>query len=292
MVVTKEVVQIVVATLTPKPTAKPEFKPLPLPVAVIEGKFDVGGHNLYIECYGEGNPTVILEHGLGTGVNTWYRIIPHIAAETRVCAYDRMNSGNSDVIIAPRTMNQAADELHTLLRAAKIGGPYVLAGHSLGGPFVLVYADRYSEDIAGIALIDSTHPDQEARWLAALPMPSPNETEALKSARYDLMHPLPQAEGIDWKGMLERVRAVKSVGGIPLVVLVSYDPEKSGWPGLPPEVAANLNKVWLDVHQEYTGLSTNGSLVIASKSGHFIQNDEPQLVIDAILGLVDKARQK
>lgn len=291
-VVTKEVVRVVVATPTPKPTVKPDFKPLPLPNTVIEGKFDAGGHKLYIECYGEGSPTVVLEHGLGTSANTWYRIIPHIAAETRVCAYDRTNSGKSDVIMEPRTMDQAADELHALLQAAKIKGPYVLAGHSLGGFFVLVYADRYSEDIAGVVLVDSAHPDQEARGLAALPTPSPNEIGALKSARYDLTHPLSQAEGIEWNGMLERVRSAKSLDSIPLFVLVHTSNPKGYGSNFPLDVATKQEQVWQDVQKEYASLSADSTLVVAANAGHFIQNDEPQLVIDAILGLVDKARQK
>ena len=90
---------------------------------------------------------------------------------------------------------------------------------------------------------------------------------------------------------LAQVRAVKSLGNIPLVVLSHADPAKM-WSDLPLELAANLDKVWLDLQKEYVSLSTDSSLILAEHSGHFIQQDEPQVVIDAILKLVDKARQK
>ena len=90
---------------------------------------------------------------------------------------------------------------------------------------------------------------------------------------------------------LAQVRAVKSLDNIPLVVLSHADPAKM-WSDLPLELAANLDKVWLDLQKEYVSLSTDSSLILAEHSGHFIHQDEPQVVIDAILKLVDKARQK
>ena len=95
--------------------------------------------------------------------------------------------------------------------------------------------------------------------------------------------------------MEPEVRAVKSLGAIPLVVLVRnvgkvYAQET--YAGAPADLVAKLEQVWKDEQKEYTQLSSNSTFLVAKQSGHVIQNNEPQLVIDAILGLVDKARQK
>ncbi len=90
-----------------------------MPESVVSGKFDVGDHQLYMVCYGEGSPTVILEHGWGADSSTWDRIIPYIAAKTRVCAYDRVSSGASDFAKHGRTMTQAGEELNNLCKLPK-----------------------------------------------------------------------------------------------------------------------------------------------------------------------------
>ena len=118
---------------------------------------DVGGHRLNIRCTGSGSPTVVLEPGLGesaSAIAKW--IAPEVARTTRVCVYDRAGHGRSDV--APDA--DAARDLHVLLERAHVPGPYVLAGHSLGGMFVLSYAHRYPSQVGGVVLLDSMHPRQ------------------------------------------------------------------------------------------------------------------------------------
>ena len=118
---------------------------------------DVGGHRLNIRCTGSGTPTVVLEPGLGesaSAIAKW--IAPEVARTTRVCVYDRAGHGRSD--IAPDA--DAARDLHVLLERAHVPGPYVLAGHSLGGMFVLSYAHRYPSQVGGVVLLDSMHPRQ------------------------------------------------------------------------------------------------------------------------------------
>jgi pimeloyl-ACP methyl ester carboxylesterase len=122
-------------------------------------RVDVGGHQLHLHCQGEGSPTVILEHGGGGSALGWFLVQPEIARNTRVCAYDRAGLGWSDPGPAPRSGRQIAAELHTLLHNANIPGPYVLAGWSYGGLFVRAYAEQFPEDVAGLVLLDATHPD-------------------------------------------------------------------------------------------------------------------------------------
>ncbi len=124
---------------------------------------DVGGHRLYLQCSGSGSPAVVLEAGLGESSAAWKTIVPALARQTRVCTYDRAGRGWSEDATGSRTGIQTAVELHTLLKRAREPGPYVLVGHSLGGAYVLNFAEQFPAHVAGIALVDSMTPDQFTR---------------------------------------------------------------------------------------------------------------------------------
>ncbi len=132
---------------------------------------DVGGHSLHINCVGEGSPTVILESGSGATSVDWANIQPEVANTTRVCAYDRAGSGWSEPGPGPGDPQQIAGELHTLLGNAGIDGPYVLVGHSFGGLYVRMYDDLYPNEVEGMVLVDSSHPEQSARVAGAQTTP-------------------------------------------------------------------------------------------------------------------------
>jgi pimeloyl-ACP methyl ester carboxylesterase len=121
---------------------------------------DVGGHNLHLNCTGTGSPTVVLEPGLGEPSTAMAWIAPDVAAATRVCVYDRAGRGWSQSAGAPQDGVQVATDLHTLLDRAGEQGPYVLAGHSAGGLYVLNFAQLFPDQVAGVALLDSMSPQQ------------------------------------------------------------------------------------------------------------------------------------
>lgn len=124
---------------------------------------DVGGHELHVNCSGQGGPAVILESALGNASPHWVWVQREVAKTTRVCAYDRAGMGWSERGPEPRDAERVADELHALLEGAGVQGPYVVAGHSYGGLFARVYAARYPGETAGVVLIDSSHPEQFTR---------------------------------------------------------------------------------------------------------------------------------
>ncbi|HVH21226.1 MAG TPA: alpha/beta hydrolase [Pseudonocardia sp.] len=128
--------------------------------------YQVGGHRLHLDCRGHGSPTVVLSNGLGGISARWARITGPLAETTRVCAYDRAGQGWSDDAASPRDGVQSARELHTLLAKAGEHGPYVLVGHSTGGTYAMTYAARYSEQVAGLVLLDSSSPEQFTRMPA------------------------------------------------------------------------------------------------------------------------------
>lgn len=130
---------------------------------------DVGGHRLYLSCTGSGSPTVVLEPGAGLMSSDLGWIAPAVARETRVCVYDRAGRGWSDPTRTPQDGAQTAADLHTLLQRGNEAGPYVLAGHSLGGLYSLIFAAQYPEEVAGLVLVDSTAPALESESESAQP---------------------------------------------------------------------------------------------------------------------------
>jgi len=122
----------------------------------IHGTFDVGGHELFLDCAGTGAPTVVLLHGVGGSAADW--TVTRGALATRTCAYDRRNVGLSDQVPGRSASPEAVEDLHRLLEVAGVEPPYVLAGHSFGGILSLLYAGTYPEEVAGIVLVDATMP--------------------------------------------------------------------------------------------------------------------------------------
>jgi pimeloyl-ACP methyl ester carboxylesterase len=124
---------------------------------------DVGGHRLHLSCTGSGSPTVVLEPGGGEMSSNLGWIAPAVARHTRVCVYDRAGRGWSEPADTAQDARQITTDLHTLLQRGHVPGPYVLAGHSFGGLYVLTFAARYPDEVAGLVLVDSTAPASAAK---------------------------------------------------------------------------------------------------------------------------------
>jgi pimeloyl-ACP methyl ester carboxylesterase len=140
-------------------------KDFPMPGRLI----DVGGYSLHLNCSGSGSPTVILEPGAGAMSSQLAWITPAVARDTRVCVYDRAGRGWSEPADRRQDGAQIATDLHTLLQRGDVPGPYVMAGHSFGGLYVLTFAARYPGEVAGMVLIDSTEPGSAAEAAATSP---------------------------------------------------------------------------------------------------------------------------
>jgi pimeloyl-ACP methyl ester carboxylesterase len=125
------------------------------PPAPLGKMFDVGGHKMHLYRTGTGGPALILEAGAGAFSLDWYLVQREVEKFTTVCSYDRAGHAWSELGPRPRTMRQAVSDLHQLLIEAGIQGPYVLVGHSLGGMLVRVFASQYSNEVAGVVLVDS-----------------------------------------------------------------------------------------------------------------------------------------
>ena len=256
----------------------PREAALPRPVG--DALVDIGGRRLHVSCVGEGSPTVILEAGLGDPATIWSAVQSAAATITRVCSYDRAGLGTSDPDPRPafRTSQFIVEDLNLLLRAAALGGPYILVGHSLGGAHIRLFASRFPKDVAAMVFVDASHEDQGTRFKSA-----------------GLSQPLPQpgqnSERADMYASLEEVGRARWRADIPLVVLTHGRNVAEGVPDINAEVAARIEAAWLELQRELANRSAQGRLVVAQRSGHYVHTDEPELVVNAIREVVAAVRQ-
>jgi pimeloyl-ACP methyl ester carboxylesterase len=228
--------------------------------------FDVDGHRLSIRCTGSGSPTVVLEPGLGESASAMARwIAPDVARTTTICVYDRAGHGRSDP--APAQGADAARDLHVLLARAHVPGPYVIAGHSLGGMFALSYAQRYPAQVGGIVLLDSMHPHQHNafagtdRVLAVVPTLA---RMGLARVLSDPKEGKPTAQAAQFvrdvdemPAELNRAAKLTSLGDRPLAVVTAGTGSAAGWPGEQNDLATLSST---SVHRTVAG-ATHQSLI-------------------------------
>ena len=240
---------------------------------------------------------MVVEHGQGVCVERgvsfpsavgWARVFMEVQKTTRICMHDRAGVGSSDPAGAPRASVQMVEDLRTLLRKARIRPPYVLVGQSIGGFNTRLFAAQYPQEVVGMVLVDSSHPDQRVRFSEFLPPESPDEPRTVRLLRHGL-DPSATPEGIDFRASADQVRTAPPLGLMPLVVL-SQSPNALRPPGFSAEIWDKMRLTWAGLQADLLNLSGNSSQIVATHSGHLIQLEEPQLVIDAILKVVHEAR--
>ena len=244
----------------------------------------VGTYAYVMECIGTGSPTVLL---LGGRAETWKPLQTEMSSSNRMCVFEHAGSQST-----PLTVEEIARNVHTLIQDVEIPGPYVLVGFSAGGLIARLFTDLFPEEVAGMALLDASHEDQNARFLAALPAESTEDCQELKNYRSELQSPhiLPIGSEIrlDFDASADLVRAIETdLGNLPLVVLTAG---RSDWPAcFPSEVQEDLNKTWLDLQENLAGLSTNSTHLVAAESSHSFA-EQPDIVLETIRQAVQAAQ--
>jgi len=268
---------------------------------------DIGaGRKMYLECAGSGSPTVILESGYRNDADIWSTelepgmspVFSQVARFTRVCAYDRPGTfldadhlGRSRPVPMPRTARDLVSDLHALLQTAQVPGPYVFAAHSFGGIFARLYASTYPKEVVGMVLVDALSekvrtgltPEQ---WKLYVNFGFTKPTPGLE--KYKDIETLDVNASLD---QMKKAANAEPLRPMPLFVLTQGQPfDLSPWQPLPADFPGALNKAWHAAQDALATLAPNAKHKIATKSSHYIQAQEPELVIDAIKQVVEAIR--
>lgn len=249
----------------------------------------IGSHRLDVVRGGSGTPAVIFEAGLGNGLGDWDPVWPSVAEFSTVVAYSRSGNGQSERGSQPHSAKNAALELHTLLVKLQLKPPYLLVGRSYGGLLVRMYTAMYPSEVAGLVLVDGTHEQQVRRWGLIDPT-YPAAFRAYFDSVLTMLKPGAEAEEtretmrIQAAGGTEGLTALPD---IPIAVLTSMrvDPAAKYVNG-----TARGHEAWREMHDEWFRRSHNGIHVVTTRSGHAIQAQEPELVVEAIRFVLDRVR--
>lgn len=272
--------------------------------------YDVGGHRLHLYCTGTGTPTVVVESGLGGTSPGWARITDEVRRTTRVCAYDRAGQGWSDDVDVPQDGLAIAADLHSLLARAGESGPYVLVGHSAGGPYVMTFAAQYPDDVAGMVLLDPMSADEftelpgfaaeqsmmrrglgvlpslarlgagrllpTSMW-SSLPEPAASEVQSFAASARGMRNM--RDEQSMFPTVFEQARALTSLHGTPLVVVTATE-------------SMDEHAQWVELQGRLAALSTNSDHRIADATHAGLLDDETSssISVDAIDDVVRSVR--
>jgi pimeloyl-ACP methyl ester carboxylesterase len=265
--------------------------PVLVPRGRLSGWFDVGGRRIFLRCTGHGGPTVVFENGLTTD---WFTLQNRLARHTRACSYDpaRQNgpASRSDSAPAPRTGNDRVRDLHALLAAAQVPGPYVLVGHSNGGLFSLMYASRHPRQVAGLVLVDGVHPRYHRSLFRALRHLVP---ESEWPAAYAQLCAVPPLQ-LDWEQMdicrsehqARAQLAAAPLHAMPLAVISHGRTEG------PPSPETDIGeRVWAELQRDLAAMLPDATHTIARRSGHDIAHTQPGLVLRQVFEVVAEVRE-
>jgi len=244
-------------------------------------RIDAGGHTVRVLQVGFQGPTVIFEAGAGSPLESWVRVQPAVSKFARTLSYDRAGNGASPRGPTPRDGKQVASELHTLLKNANATPPYILVGHSLGGPYIRVFAGMYPNEVAGMVLVDPTQEELIA-WS--------NEREH----RSPKQNPRPWDE-VDCAPLTFDQASHSSVpSGIPVTLINGMGPQE-----VPSFISKEMRRevfkdrevfypAKLRFYKEWLDRIPGSRLVVTQNSGHGIPWEEPELIVEEIRQMVSQ----
>lgn len=259
---------------------------------------NIGTHSLHIRCMGGGTPTVVIDMGIGDTTERWRDFQTRVAEITRVCTYDRAGYGSSEPGPLPRTSQRVSDELWQLLESAGVKGPYVLVGHSLGGVNMQLFAYQHPKLVAGLILLDppplpfitgQIFPqlyklfEQQTAEFQSIAEMARQSTDGSLQAKANYLEAIASEHAALSAESASQVAAIDSFGDIPLIVIGSGKPNPAF--GTDAEV---FQQFWIEQNRELAAKSTNGNFVLAQESSHFLHEDAPEVVLEAICRLMEK----
>lgn len=226
-----------------------------------KGKYvDIGGYQLYIRDFGQDAPVVIFDSGSGDDSTVWNNVAPRVAKFAHVVVYDRAGLGKSDAKPGndPISSQDCVNALKLLLQKENIKPPYILVGHSRGGLNMQLFAQENPNEIAGVVLIDSVSRNQIF-----------HDAPPPKTSQY-------YREAVSFDESRAQVKKSGAFPSVPLIVLTATNHHES----------AQREELWQKWQREIAQLSPKGTMMFAWGSGHYIQKQQPQLVVNAIYTLI------
>ena len=249
----------------------------------------VGAYQMQMAQQGSGRYTVIFESGFATGMGTWRKVAPEVAKSARVVTYSRAGLGSSDARPEPRTILQSSLELDQLIASARLQPPFILVGHSYGGLLARAFAVRHPGQVAGMVLVDPA----DERFNPAL-----RRLDAKRAAdddrQFDALVPanlrpeLKLLQPVLDSGVLPAPLDGK-LPDVPVVVLTSVQQVEKPEFFLQSVEAVAIKR---DLHADFLRQFSDGSQVQTLKSGHNIQQEEPELVIAAVNKVIAAADRR
>src|SRR5262249_13800903 len=237
-----------------------------------EHLFQVEARRMFLNCTGNARgPTIILEAGSGDASEGWGVVQKQVEQFAHVCSYDRLGLGKSEKLTVAHTADEIVDDLHRLFQVARVPPPYVMVGHSIGGIYVRKYATRYPAEVTGLVVLDSVHEEQFARVSRFSPESAQRIYDRFPSGQQRAGRYVPENESLTWH--FDKPLVVIEHGQIP--------PSAASDP-----MAKQSEVVFHFLQKDLAGRSKYGQLREAKKSGHYIQRDEPELVIQSIKDVI------
>lgn len=237
----------------------------------------IDGHLMYGLLAGNGEPTVVLDAGLGDTSETWGMVQPEVAKFSRVFSYDRAGLGKSEKAPTPRTCKDMVTDLRKLLSASNLHPPYALVAHSWSGINARWYASQYPDEIAGMVLIDTVHEDKFWHFEKFLP------EDRIARMWNAVKDPAKNDENIDRIASVEQLKNIQRDFDFPLIVLTR---------AINPDNPNELVKIEVDLQAEFLKLSPKSQQFFSKYEDHFIQKSEPELVINAIHQVIETIKSQ
>lgn len=263
----------------------------PVADAQTHTRVDIGGYCLDVLRAGTGAPAVVFEVGLADSLDTWAPLVPSVAQFTTAIAYSRAGFGRSDAGSGDHSAPRVVRDLHELLHRLPVSPPYVLVGRSYGGLLMRLYTSLYPRDVAGLVLVDGTHEQQVQRY-GTLDRTYPAKFREYYDSVLSKLPAGPEAAEIRETVRIQQAGTVEGLQPLPDIPIAVITSMKSDSTARYVNGTARGHEIWRDLHDEWFRRSRNGIHLETTRSGHGIQADEPQLVIDAIRFVLDRVRSQ
>ncbi len=229
-----------------------------------------------------GKPTIIVDVAMGETLQSWHSLQTKLSKLTTVVTYDRLGLGKSDTTSAPRTIDNLSIELNEFLTGNRIPGPYLLIGHSLGTSILRKYQNDHPENVLGMILIDPVHEDQFDRLMAIKSKEDQEKTIRWREKFEMTLKKGERNEAIMYHQQMAAMRDVKYPTDIPITIIGSFQ--------VGPGATTEDRQIKKELFNQWLTQAPQVKLIATTKSGHYIQNSEPELLLDEVKLMIEKLR--